>query len=256
MNSKISCKFASILLISILAAGCALFRPSLQSQLLHYDMVFVEGGDFMMGDFYEKENEDALPLHRIILDNFYIGAFEVTYKQYDAFAKATGREKSRDDGRGRGNRAVVYVSWYDAVDFCSAYGYRLPAEPEWEYAARAGGKDHLFSGTSEKDSLTYYARYARNSAPYTFEVGSKQPNDLGLFDMTGNVSEYVGDYYSFYRSDPDSIEYYPLDERAMRIIRGGSFNRDGQVLRNYYRVGVLAGSGDYTIGFRCAKSAE
>ncbi len=120
MNSKISCKLALMLLISTLAAGCAFFRPSLQSQLLHYDMVFVEGGEFVMGDFYEKENDDSLPLHTVTLDDFYIGAFEVTYQQYDAFAAATGREKPRDDGRGRGNRAVVYVSWNGTMPLLSA----------------------------------------------------------------------------------------------------------------------------------------
>ena len=69
--------------------------------------------------------------------------------------------------------------------------------------------------------------------------------------MSGNVSEFVGAYYPFYKVHSDSIEYYPLDERAMRVIRGGSFNSNDSVLRTYWRVGVLADIGDHTIGFRC-----
>lgn len=245
-----------ILFSLIFAAGCSLFRPSLQSQLAPMDMTHVPGGSFIMGDVIEQENDDSLPLHEVTMDDYYIGTYEVTYQQFDTFAEATGRPQPRDDGRGRGTRAVVYVNWYDAVDFCKAYGYRLPTEQEWEYAARSGGLNQLYAGISNPDSLTHYARYSDNSGPYTFEVGTKRPNGLGLYDMSGNVSEFIGDYYPFFKTDPDSIEYYPLNERAMRVIRGGSFNSEDNVLRTYWRVGVLAELGDHTLGFRCAVSAD
>ena len=246
-----------LLVLSIVAAGCTLFKPSLKSQLAPMEMTFVPGGTFIMGDVFEEENDDSLPLHEVTLDDYYIGTYEVTYQQFDTFAELTDRSRPRDDGRGRGNRAVIYVDWYDAVDFCRAYGYRLPTEQEWEYAARSGGLNQLFSGTSDPDSLTHYARYSDNSGAYTFDVGTKRPNDLGLYDMSGNVSEFVGDYYPFFKTDPDSIEYYPLDERGMRVIRGGSFNSvPANVLRTYWRVGVLAELGDHTLGFRCAVPAD
>lgn len=238
--------------VFFIITGCSLFRPSLQSQLEPIDMTLVEGGTFIMGDVFEEQNDDALPLHEVTLPEFYIGTYEVTYSQFDRFAELTGRNLPRDDGRGRGERAVVFVSWYDALDFCNAYGYRLPTEQEWEFAARSRGKKHLFSGTSDPDSLDLYARYRDNSGGYTFNIGTKKPNELGLYDMTGNVSEWIGKYYPFFNTDPDSIEYYPLYERAMRVIRGGSFHRNDRVLRNYWRVGVLAEPGDHTIGFRCA----
>lgn len=238
------------------AAGCSLFRPSLQSQLAPMEMTRVPGGSFIMGDVIEQENDDSLPLHEVVLRDFYIGTYEVTYQQFDTFAEATGRSQPGDDGRGRGARAVVYVNWYDAVDFCKAYGYRLPTEQEWEYAARSGGLNQLYAGTSDPDSLTHYARYSDNSGAYTFDVGTKRPNGLGLYDMSGNVSEFIGDYYPFFKTDPDSIEYYPLKERAMRVIRGGSFNSEDYILRTYWRVGVLAELGDHTLGFRCAVSAN
>ncbi|PWN07972.1 formylglycine-generating enzyme family protein [Rhodohalobacter mucosus] len=247
----------SIPLLLIFMSGCTLFRPSIQSQLTPMEMTRIQGGTFTMGDVFEEGNDDSLPLHEVILNDFYIGTFEVTYQQFDTFADVTNRSRPRDDGRGRGSRAVVYVDWYDAVDFCKTYGYRLPTEQEWEYAARSGGLNHLYSGTSNPDSLTHYARYSDNSGAYTFDVGTKRPNDLGLYDMSGNVSEFVGDYYPFFKTDPDSIEYYPLDERGMRVIRGGSFNSSPEnVLRTYWRVGVLAELGDHTLGFRCAVSAD
>ncbi|PKD42738.1 formylglycine-generating enzyme family protein [Rhodohalobacter barkolensis] len=247
-------KYISAFLL-LLMTGCALFRPSLQSQLEPLEMTRIEGGTFIMGDVIEEENDDSLPLHEVTLPDYYIGTYEVTYRQYDAYAEATKRELSRDDGRGRGNRAVIYVNWYDAQAFCNAYGYRLPTEQEWEYAARSGGKHEIYAGTSDPDSLDHFARHKNNSGGYSFLVGTKKPNGLGLYDMSGNVAEYVGDYYPFYKTDPDSIEYYPLEERAMRAIRGGSFNQEDNVLRTYWRVGVLAELQDHTIGFRCAKSA-
>lgn len=220
------------------------------------EMTKVEGGTFLMGDVMERKNEDSLPLHEVTLKDFYIGTYEVTYEQYDAFAEATERPLPGDDDRGRDERAVVYITWENAVAFCNAYGYRLPTEQEWEYAARSGGLDQLYPGTSDPDSLDRYARHAENSGPYTYMVGTKEPNDLGLYDMSGNVSEFIGDYYPFYRTNSDSINYYPLDERMMRVVRGGSFNSDDATLRTYWRVGVLGDLEDHTVGFRCAVSDE
>lgn len=246
--------FVITLLVSL--SGCALFRSTLREQLLPMEMTKVEGGTFLMGDVMERKNDDSLPLHEVTLGDFYIGTYEVTYEQYDAFAKATERPLPEDDDRGRGDRAVIYVTWDDALAFCNAYGYRLPTEQEWEYAARSGGLNQLYAGTSDPDSLDQYSRHAENSGPYSYLVGTKQPNDLGLYDMSGNVSEFIGDYYPFFKTNPDSIEYYPLNERAMRVIRGGSFNSDDETLRTYWRVGVLGELEDHTIGFRCAVSDE
>lgn len=247
--------FFLILLLTLLS-GCVLFRPSLRKQLLPIEMTKVEGGTFLMGDVIEQKNDDSLPLHEVTLQDFYIGTYEVAYEQYDAFAKATQRPLPKDDGRGRNKRAVIYITWYDALAFCDAYGYRLPTEQEWEYAAKSGGENQLYAGTSNPDSLDSYARHSENSGAYTYIVGTKKPNGLGLYDMTGNVAEFIGDYYPFFKTDPDSIEYYPLKERAMRVVRGGSFNSNSLTLSTYWRVGVLAELGDRTIGFRCAVSAD
>ncbi len=243
-------------LLLVFVWGCTLFKNSILDELHPLEMTKVRSGTFLMGDIFYEENDDSTPVHEVELADFKIGTYPVTYEQYDAFAKATDRELPKDDGRGRGNRAVVFVDWYDAREFCHAYGYDLPTEQQWEYAARSGGKQQLFSGTNNPDELSDFARYNNNSGPFSYWVGSKKPNDLGIYDMSGNVAEWIGEWYSFYKMDVDSVEYYPVEERAMRVIRGGSFTHPKSILRNYYRVGVLADTRSYNIGFRCVKNLE
>lgn len=215
-------------------------------------MTSVTGGTFLMGDLIFEENDDSTPIHEVTLPDYKIGTYEVTYAQYDAFALATDRPLPRDGERGREDRAVAFVNWVDAREFCKAYGYDLPTEQQWEYAARAGGKKHLYSGTDEEDELKEFARYAENSGGYSFWVGSKKPNELGIYDMSGNVAEWIGGWYAFYQTEVDSTERYPLEELGMRVIRGGSFSHPENILRNYWRVGVLDDTESYFLGFRCA----
>jgi len=243
-------------LILLFFSGCALFKSSIHDELLPMEMTEVPGGAFLMGDIFNEENEDAIPIHEVTLPDFEIGTYEVTYEQYDAFAKATERELPKDDGRGRGRRAVVNIDWFDAREFCRAYGYDLPTEQQWEYAARSGGKEQVVAGTNDSSEFEDYARFSGNSGTFSFWVGSKKPNDLGLYDMSGNVAEWIGEWYSFYKAESDSIEYYPLEERDMRVIRGGSFRHPVHISHTYYRVGFLADSKSSNVGFRCASRIE
>lgn len=211
------------------------------------EMVFVKGGHFMMGDFYQKRSGDALPVHQARVEDFYIGKYEVTFAEYDEFALVTRRNLPEDDGFGRGTRAVVYVNWHDAAAYCAHFGFRLPTEREWEYAARSGGREQVYSGTSNPDSLKYYGIIETQNS---FFVGAKKPNSLGLYDMSGNVFEWIGSYYQYYKNPAD---LHDLENSTMRLIRGGSFSPSGR--ENYQRVGVLAHTSDADIGFRCAVSA-
>lgn len=205
----------------------------------------------MMGDAVGDNNPDALPLHRVTLDDFRIGKYEVTYAQYDAFARATGRPLPPDDSLGRGRRAVAYVNWEDAKAFCACHGWRLPTEQEWEYAARGGGKVIRYAGTGNPDSLADYARYDDNSAPNSFPVGSKKPNSLSLFDMSGNVFEWIGAYYQFYPDSGETPAYKDLEESDLRVMRGGSFKEPYPLSATYWRVGMLKEAEEYDVGFRC-----
>lgn len=205
----------------------------------------------MFGDFYERTNTDALPLNEVNVEPFLIGKYEVTYAQYDQFALSTGRELPDDGNFGRDNRAVVNITWDEALAFCKSLGYRLPSEVEWEFAARSGGKEQVIAGARSMDLLKEYAIVRSSGINFSFMVGTKKPNDLGLYDMSGNVFEWIDEFYQFY-SLPD--QKHDNDADAIRIIRGGSFGEEEMATRTYWRVGTLRDVAATDIGFRCAKS--
>jgi formylglycine-generating enzyme required for sulfatase activity len=133
-------------------------------------MVEVSGGIFKMGDFKGDGDSTESPLHEVSIRSFAIGICEVTFEEYDQFAKATGRKPPDDQGWGRGRQPVINVSWEDSVEYArwlsgqTGKRYRLPTEAEWEYAARSGGKDEVWAGTSTEAVLSEYAWYEVNSS--------------------------------------------------------------------------------------------
>lgn len=214
-------------------------------------MVTILSGTFVVGDFYEESNSDALPRHEVETETFLLGKYEVTFEQYDQFAINEGYRLPDDGGYGRKNRAVVDVTWDEALAFCKSLGYRLPTEIEWEYAARSLGKNHVIAGTTSFDSLKQFAVVRSSGINFSFFVGSREPNELGLYDMSGNVFEWIGEFYQFY-SQPDFIHDNEAD--GIRIIRGGSFGEEEMATRTYWRVGTLHDVKATDIGFRCAKT--
>lgn len=167
------------------------------------EFVWVSGGSFLMGDVRGDGAEDEKPPHRVRLDGFWMGRYEVTVGQYRRFCRETGRSMPPQPPGSGEDHPVVNVSWYDAMEFCRWVGRRLPTEAEWEYAARAGGRklryprgealthdDANFSGIGGADRW-------EGPAP----VGSFPPNALGLCDMDGNVREWCLDRYrkDYYR---------------------------------------------------------
>ncbi|MFN1834808.1 formylglycine-generating enzyme family protein [Balneola sp. MJW-20] len=238
---------SSVIITGILVSSCAIFKKNpVKNQP---EMVFIKGGTFMMGDVFAQQNTDALPVHEVSLDDFYLSRYEITLAQYDEYARVLGIDSLRDDNRGRATRAASYVTWDEADSYCRFFGYRLPTEEEWEYAARAGGKEWRYAGTNDLDSLKYYAVTNSTNIPYAYYVGSLKPNPLGLYDMSGNVFEWIGEYYQFYQ-DPENL--HDLDRDKIRIIRGGSFNEERSTTLTYWRVGTLKDVRANDIGFRCA----
>jgi len=229
----------NVFIIFLIAAFCVL-------SCSNDDFVLVEGGTFSMGS--TSGEMDEKPVHSVTLSSFYMSKYEVTFEQYDEFCDDTGREKPRDQGWGRGKRPVIYVSWYDAVDFCnwlskkegltpaysgsgnnikcnfSANGYRLPTESEWEYAARGGNKSrgYKYSGSNNADEVSWYWE---NSESKTQPVGQKKANELGLYDMSGNVYEWCWDWYGYYSSSSQTDPEGP-SAGSDRVARGGGSSWD------------------------------
>jgi len=165
---------------------------------IEMEFVKIPKGCFMMGrdQNVEQGNANELPSHKICIDyNFYLGKYEVTQKEWIAVMGSNPSMFKNSDN------PVELVSWNDAQEFIKRLNkkegsnkYRLPSEAEWEYAARAGSKGKYYFGNSEA-SLSDYAWYDKNSNKETHTVGQKKPNAWGLYDMLGNVREWVEDCY-------------------------------------------------------------
>jgi formylglycine-generating enzyme required for sulfatase activity len=261
------------------------------------EMVFVEGGTFQMGSNNGHDNEK--PVHSVTVDDFYIGKYEVTQKERQ---EVMGNNPSNFKGD---NRPVEEVSWYNAVEFCNKKsemegfekcysgsgdnikcdftknGYRLPTEAEWEYAARGGiesdNANYRYAGSN---NLAEVAWYEDNSGDKTHPVGKKQPNELGLYDMSGNVWEWCWDWYGNYSSSSHTNNTGLLlkilatpywygnysssshtnprgaSSGSYRVARGGSWGGHAGDCRVADRGSGAPDRSSSHIGFRLARSAE
>jgi formylglycine-generating enzyme required for sulfatase activity len=235
-------------------------------KLVKPEMVKVKGGSFLMGDFLQGSDPDATPRHDVKVATFQMMKYEVTYNQYDTLAKKFGWEMP-DIQYGRGKNAVSFVNWFEAKRFCECLGMRLPTEQEWEFAARSGGKDEPISGTKDASQFVLYARFERDPLGRTAEVGKKRANGLGLYDMSGNVHEWIGNYYGLYdKSKKDGRKKANFKKSDVRLIRGGSFYNPAPRkpessdtytpltgIFTYKRIAVLGETRDADVGFRCVK---
>ena len=217
-----------------------------------FEWVYIEGGPYLMGDLGQN-NQDALPLHGVRIEPFYISRYETTLEQYDLFAQKTGRETVLPDQVSRGRRAAGDMNWEDARAFCKYMGGRLPTEQEWEFAAAGGKAKQIYPGTDNADEVDDYVRHRVNSMAESFPVGRKKPNLFGLYDMGGNVAEWIGDFYEFYPEPGADPEWIDLSQRELRLARGGGYSAEVYVSLTYWRAGTLGTITTPTIGVRCAR---
>lgn len=221
-------------------------------------MVLVEGGWFYMGS--NDGEEDEKPVHKVYVESFYIDKYEVTVAEYRKYCTAAGKPMPEAPSWGwEEDHPIVNVSWEDADAYARWAGKRLPTEAEWEYAARGGNKSkgYEYSGSNDLNDVAWFYR---NSGSKTHPVSQKKPNELGLYDMSGNVWEWCTDWYSkdYYSQSPDKNPQGPWTGTS-RVRRGSSWNYDlGGIndclvaKRNNHNPDLRLS----IIGFRCAKDAK
>lgn len=159
-------------------------------------------------------SSDEKPSHRVTIQPFLIGKYEVTQAQFQRFRKDYTYQKGEE------NLPAANITWFGAKGFCEHFGYRLPTEAEWEYAARAGTRTRYSFGDDES-KLGEYAWYDKNSGHRAHPVGTCQPNSWGLYDMHGNVWEWVQDcYHDNYSSAPTDGSAWEVANCQQRVLRG------------------------------------
>lgn len=241
------------------------------------EMLLIEGGDYYMGNDYSV-NSDERPEHKVTLSSFFMAKFEVTVEEYAKFSRMTGHKAPE----GEANAPVNNITWEDAVMYCnwlsraSGYdkcydlrrdsnrftvtyipnsnGYRLPTEAEWEYAARGGMKSKTFaySGSHDLDEVAWYISNAGNASK---EVGQKKPNELGLYDMTGNAMEWCYDWYlsNYYESSAAENPTGP-NTSVSKVCRGGNYMCQPDVLRLTKRFNLEPAAKEGLAGIRLVRN--
>lgn len=227
---------------------------------LNMKMVYVEGGQFQMGATSEQSGakSDESPVHSVTLDSYYISATEVTQAQWQAVMGTTIHQqasKAGDSVRSVGSDyPMYYVSWEEARAFCSELSaltgktYLLPTEAQWEYAARGGKKSRSsqYSGSYSVDAVAWYKS---NSGGRQHPVGKLRANELGLYDMSGNVWEWCMDWKGLYSSDAQFNPTGP-SSGSDRVLRGGSYLSLAGGYRVASRSGTSPSSRSKILGFR------
>ena len=219
---------------------------------ISFKMIAVEGGTFSMGATSEQGSDyssDELPVHSVTLSDYYIGETEVTQELWQAVMGSNPSYYS-----GYPQRPVECVSWNDCQEFITKLNqltgksFRLPTEAEWEYAARGGSKSqgYKYSGSNTIGDVAWYDS---NSSSRTHDVKTKAANELGIYDMSGNVWEWCQDWYGSYSSSSQTDPTGPASGSS-RVLRGGYWDRHAGYCRVSDRSSGYPGGGNDYNGLR------
>jgi sulfatase modifying factor 1 len=254
-----------LILMSFQLNQTAIFEPYTQKipgTPASFTMTPIPAGSFVMGS-KDSKFPDQNPAHEVKLQAFWMGTHEVTWDAFELFldkhfeqTMTEGGVEDRVDGltrpslpyldmtfgMGKEGKPAVGMTQYGAIQFChwlylkTGIFYRLPTEAEWEYAARAGSADRFFFGNDQAQLLDY-AWTASNSGGSTHPIGKKKPNPWGLFDIYGNVQEWVIDQYEpdFYKKSPKENPLNPATKLYPHAVRGGSFKTPEQEIGSAFR---------------------
>ena len=226
------------------------------------EFVWVPGGCYEMGcgEWAGDRETGDLPVYNVCVDGFWIGKYEVTQSQWTAIMGNNPSYFQIND-----NYPVEQVTWEDVQSFVDTissmnsyeFEFRLPNEAEWEYACRGGGLDEMYAGGNDVDSVAWYTKYEYEDNQ-SHQVGLKHPNNLGLYDMSGNVMEYVQYWYAgdiFIYHGQENPMY--TDNGSSRIMRGGSWMNDAQRVRCVSRSIVIPGYTNTSYqGFRVIRVSD
>lgn len=218
------------------------------------EFVDVKGDTFQMGDTMEEGDADESPVHDVVLKGFKISKTEVTVAQYRKYCSSTGKTMPAEPEWGwNDNDPIVNVSWNDAKSYCDWVGGRLPTEAEWEFAASGGVQcqGYSYGGGNSADDAAWYAA---NSDSRAHPVGEKAANEIGIYDMSGNVWEWCSDWFDaeYYANSTVENAKGP-SSGVMRVIRGGCWDSEPGDCRVSNRSASLPKDGYNVIGFRCVK---
>ncbi len=227
-------------------------------------LVAINSGNFLMGSV--NGDLDEKPIHKVkISRDFYMGAYEVTNKQYEKYDPSHKELRGKMGFSKTDNEAAVFISWQDATNFCrwlsekEGLPYRLPTEAEWEYSARAGTATEYFTG--DRLPEVYHKNQRESWYPETepgkvhpgdvmsLKAGNGEPNAWGLYDMHGNVEEWCLDWYGPYEAY-EQTDPIGRETGDFRVIRGGSHSTDVYYLRSANRMGTLPEDRQWLTGFR------
>ena len=223
-----------------------------------FEMVYVEGGTFRMGateEQWKDAYDDKKPVHPVTLSSYLIGKHEVTQALWEEVMGSNSSENEQG-----GDYPVDNVSWFDCQEFVKKLNartgmkFRLPTEAEWEYAARGGdrSKGYKYAGSDNLDEVGWYYD---NSDKHTHPVGLKKPNELGLYDMSGNVWEWCQDWYNDYTAEARTNPAGPQSGKwGSRVLRGGSYGYYAGDCRVSIRSDYAPGSGLDSFGLRVVLS--
>ncbi len=231
--------------------------PTEVIQEIEANMINIPAGTFVMGCVNEQDSACYYwekPSHKVSISSFYLNKYDVTQKEWEA---VTG--KTPWFSKACADCPVENISWYDAQVFINKLNqitgrnYRLPTEAEWEYAAGGGNKSHgyKFSGSNNPDEVAWYDK---NSSKQSHPVGQKKPNELGLYDMSGNVFQWCSDWFDekYYTSSPSDNPVGPRTG-AYRAVRGGSWWSEVNQGRTICRDRYPSDAKDDDVGIRLAR---
>jgi len=246
------------------AASASEFRDTLRDGTPGPAMVIIPAGEFDMGSPGTSGNSDERPRRTVKINSFAVSKYEITLAEYEKFAQATGRRIPDNLYMDKPTHPVIFVSWDDAFNYSrwlseqTGKRYSLPSEAQWEYAAGTGARSPFWWGYEEEPNRAHCFGCGTGLDPRKpTRIGSFQPNRFGLYDVNGNVAEWVRDcWHDNYNNAPLTGEVWEGGDCSVRIVRGGSYSSPPQSIRHTKRDKFRSDAIYDNIGFRLVRELD